>query len=65
MKNGKKKQYEILGPFEGKTVGGISTFKTNLKYKPAGQKKNITLDATADEINSGRAVRLIDKYNPL
>jgi len=63
--NSKKKQYEILGPFEGKTVGGISTFKTNLKYKPAGQKKNITLDVTADEINSGRAVRLIDKYNPL
>ena len=29
--NSKKKQYEILGPFEGKTVGGISTFKTNLK----------------------------------
>ena len=55
---------KIEGPFEGEVTGGISTFRTNLKYKPAGQKKKIPLDVTENEINNGRAVRLVDKYNP-
>ena len=55
--NSKKKQYEILGGFEGKTVGKLSTFKTNLTYTPEGAKKPIRLDVTQDEINAGEATR--------
>ena len=55
--NSKKKQYEILGGFEGKTVGKLSTFKTDLTYTPEGAKKPIRLDVTQEEINAGEATR--------
>ena len=55
--NSKKKQYEILGGFEGVTLGKISTFKTDLSYRPPGAKRPIRLDVTQDEINAGEATR--------